>query len=87
MAIKVMLTGRLADILGKEVHLSSPKTVKEAVKEIADMNEEARAFLLDDKGEIRDNIIILLKEENVEDLDHPLQEEDELFLLLPIAGG
>lgn len=87
MAIRVTLTGRLAEILDKEVSLSSPSTVREAIKELADMKEEGKPFLLDENGEVRDNIIILLNEENIEDLDRQLREGDELFILLPVAGG
>lgn len=87
MAIKVTLTGHLAEILDKEVSLPSPLTIREAIKELAGMNEEGKPFLLDDKGEVRDNIIIVLNEENIEDLNRQLREGDELFVLLPIAGG
>jgi molybdopterin converting factor small subunit len=87
MPIKVTLTGRLADILDKELSLSSPSTVGEAIREVAGMNEEAKAFLLDDEGKVRDNIIVLVNDENVDDLEQPLREGDVIFLLLPIAGG
>jgi len=87
MAIKVTLTGRLAELLNREVLLSSPKTIREAILELANMNEEGRPFLLDESGEVRDNVIIILNQENIEDLDQQLKEGDELFLLLPIAGG
>ncbi|MBC7327290.1 MoaD/ThiS family protein [bacterium] len=87
MAVKVTLTGRLSDVLGKQLFLSSPKTVREAIKEIASLNEEGAMFLLDENGEIRDNVIVLRNEENVEDFDGELNDGDELFILLPIAGG
>jgi len=87
MAIKVTLTGRLADILDKELSLPFARTVGEAIIEVANMNAEAKAFLLDEEGKVRDNIIILVNDENVDDIEQPLREGDELFLLLPIAGG
>ncbi len=87
MAIKVTLTGRLAELIDREVLLSSPKTVGEVIRELANMSEEGKLSLLDENGEVRDNIIILLNEESIEDLDRRLEGEEELFLLLPIAGG
>lgn len=87
MAVKVTLTGRLSDVLGKQLFLSPPKTIREAIKEIASLNEEGASFLLDENGEIRDNVIILRNDENVEDFDGELKDGDELFILLPIAGG
>lgn len=87
MAIKVTLTGRLAELINREVLLTSPKTVREAILELANMNEEGRPFLLDESGEVRDNVVIILNQENIEDLDQQLKEGDELFLILPIAGG
>lgn len=87
MAVKVTLTGKLADILGKEVSLPSASTIKEALIKVANMSDEGRPYIIEGNGEIADNIIILLNGENIEDLEQELREGDELFLLLPIAGG
>lgn len=87
MAVKVFLTGKVAEVLGEEILLPPSKTVEEMVVEIAQRHEEAKEHLLDEGGKVREGIIILLNEESIEDLSQPLKEGDEVFILLPIAGG
>lgn len=87
MAVKVFLTGKVAEALGEEILLPPSETVEEMVVEIAQRYEEAKEHLLNEEGKVREDIIILLNEESIEDLSQPLKEGDEVFVLLPIAGG
>jgi len=65
-------------------------TLREAVSQLAEQNEEFKTRLLDDSGELRRFVNVYVNEEDVrflQKLDTPLKDGDEVSIVPAIAGG
>ncbi len=69
-----------------QVHAS---TAMECLGELERRFPDVRRWLYDKQGDLRPEVIFFINEERVfsESLNKPLQDSDEIYLMLAIAGG
>jgi MoaD family protein len=89
--MKLKLYSNLRDIAGSDevnIDLSVPVTLADFLRKISDdYGERMRKFLMNDKNEIEGSILLFINGERISNLENNVSNEDELTILLPLAGG
>ena len=91
MSVLIRIPTPLQKLAGdkSEVNVDA-STLREAVSQLAEQNEEFKTRLLDDSGELRRFVNVYVNEEDVrflQKLDTPLKDGDEVSIVPAIAGG
>ena len=66
------------------------KTVREALDTLFAENELLRSYILDDRGNVRKHIAVVLNGQTVQDregLSDPLPPDGDLFVMQALSGG
>jgi len=92
MPVSVLIPGPLQPFSGgrNRVSLSSPRTVGEALAELATLHPGVSERVLDERGEVRPHINIFVGEDNIRDasgLSTRLPEDCEVAILPAVSGG
>lgn len=92
MKITVRMFGRFKQQFWdrKEVSVSEGATVMVVLKEVISVVPEGRATLFDEKGQVRNHIILMVNQKRISHADCSslaLHDGDELAVLPPVAGG
>ena len=91
MSVLVRIPTPLQKLVGDKAEVQVEATsLRDAVSQLASQNEEFKARLLDDKGELRRFVNVYVNEEDVrflQKLDTPLKDGDEVSIVPAIAGG
>lgn len=74
-----------------EVTVEDVETVGEALDALLDDRDALRARVLDDDGDVGDDVNVLVNGTDVRQtaagFDEPVHEDDELALFPPVSGG
>ena len=91
MSVLVRIPTPLQKLAGDKAEVNvEAGTLREAVAQLAEQNEEFKTRLLDDSGELRRFVNVYVNEEDVrflQKLDTPLKDGDEVSIVPAIAGG
>ncbi|OPX70748.1 MAG: ThiS family protein [Methanoregulaceae archaeon PtaB.Bin108] len=92
MKITVRMFGRFKQQFWdrKEVSVSEGATVMVALEEVISAFQEGRTTLFDDKGQVRNHIILMVNQKRISHAECGsvvLHDGDELAVLPPVAGG
>lgn len=80
----------LANTKETGIELRSPATLEGVLDALFSQYPRLKQELLDDRGELRDYVAVLVNGRNVRDLMRgatPVREGDEIALFPPVAGG
>jgi len=91
MSVLVRIPTPLQKLAGDkaELHVEAT-TLRQVVEQLASQNDEFKARLLDDSGNLRRFVNVYVNEEDVrflQKLDTPLKDGDEVSIVPAIAGG
>jgi len=91
MSVLVRIPTPLQKLAGDkaELHVEAT-TLRQVVDQLASQNDEFKARLLDDSGNLRKFVNVYVNEEDVrflQKLDTPLKDGDEVSIVPAIAGG
>ena len=91
MSVLVRVPTPLQKLVGDKAEVNvEADTLRDAVNQLAEQNDEIRTRLLDDNGELRRFVNVYVNEEDVrflQKLDTPLKDGDEVSIVPAIAGG
>ena len=91
MSVLIRIPTPLQKLAGDKSEVSvEASSLREAVSQLAEQNEEFKTRLLDDSGELRRFVNVYVNEEDVrflQKLDTPLKDGDEVSIVPAIAGG
>jgi sulfur-carrier protein len=90
--VHVLIPGPLQEFSGgrRRVELEGPRTVAEALEELARRHPGVSERVLDERGEVRPHIHIFVGEDNIRDtsgLATRLPEGCEVAILPAVSGG
>jgi len=71
----------------EELLLEEPVTLRELLLKITQLHRELHNWLINEKGEIRENILILVNNELAPNSEKTLQDNDVVLLTIPFNGG
>ena len=92
MKIRVKTFARFRELVGTDLGLELPggATVLDTVTRLVSANNAAKEALLDENGTIRSHVIVMVNKRRLPNRDREqeiLQDEDELAIFPPVAGG
>jgi len=73
-----------------EFPIAPDESVRVLLDRLFDMHPDLRSLVLDGSGQLRDSTTVLVRGRHVrflEGLDTTLNEDDDITLLIPFAGG
>lgn len=90
MPAKVKLFGKFQKILDTPKLETSANTIQELIEELIEKNQEVEEKLIDDEGNINQEITILLNGKEIKNKQGPqtkIKDEDSIMVLPLYAGG
>lgn len=90
MEVEVRVHGRLAELLNVthlKVDLGDDSKLGDLIRSLDKLNPRFSQVLLDSSGRLKQDYIILVNGESVEDLDRRLSNGDVVDILPPAVGG
>lgn len=90
--IEVKFLTRFIDITGeKSIQVADIKNIEELMDHLCNRyDDKFKEVLLDDQGEIRDFLKVMVNSEDIRDIDGlktPLKDGDQVVMFQTIAGG
>ena len=92
MKVHIRAFANFRDILGKDrdIEIKEGSTIGDLLQSLISANQNLRAAIFDEAGNVREYVIIMKNRKNIESLqgmNTELSEGDEVAMLPPVAGG
>jgi sulfur-carrier protein len=87
---RIEFTPQLQQHVQCATEVVAASTLREALKTVFDRNPQLRGYILDDQGSIRKHVAIFINSQMVHDrknLDIPLQDDSEVYVMQALSGG
>ncbi|MDD1702137.1 MAG: MoaD family protein [Methanoregula sp.] len=92
MTIKIRFFARFRELLGTDIVIEAPKgkTLLDLITDIAKKNKDGYDAIFDEKGELREFVILMQNGKRLETADAKkikVADGDEIAVFPPVAGG